>query len=227
MKTIVITLKQEQERLLYIVNEIKRCNIENFYLMDAVYGKNITEHPLLQTNGKISKLLYNGKTRFYDSRLRLNGQGLNKGEMGCSWSHLDIYEMLLKDDQNDSYLIIEDDANIIVPPKEFHTFINKLPTSDTYDICHLFSSEWFAFNKITQVNSHFWIPERRFFNHTGAYIVTKQGAKKLLNAVYPCIGLPADDLLSNTYIFTNNFRVIVPYKTLVTSKGFKSSINNI
>ena len=63
----------------------------------------------------------------YDSRLRINGTGLQKGEMGCAWSHLSVYEMLLEDNDTDSYLVLEDDAILDVSPEEFNTFLEDLP----------------------------------------------------------------------------------------------------
>lgn len=230
MKTIVISLEEEKERRSFILNELKINNIENTYLMDAVNGANIKEHVLINTpHKKISILSYKDQIRYYDSSLNINGKGLLKGDMGCSWSHLNIYEMLIKDEHNDVYMVLEDDAQFVVSPTEFNNFLKNLPTPDSYDICHIFSSEFYEFNKIKQINSHYWIPERNFFNNASGYIVTKEGAKKLLSAVYPLMGLPADDLLSNLYIFSKDFRVIVPYKNLLKAKGFNSStarINN-
>ena len=224
IKTVAISLEHEVERRVFIKKEIEKCNILNYIVIDGVNGNNITETPLIPPY--ISKIVYNGETKIYDSRLRLNGNGLKKGEMGCSWSHLNVYDMLLKDNEYDAYLVLEDDAKLVVSAEELNFFLEELMNIE-FDLCHIFNSEWYDFNRITQVSDNYWIPERRFFNHTGAYIVTKTGAKKLLNAVYPCMGLPADDLISNLYICSDDFNIIVPSKILFTENGFESSIYKI
>jgi len=226
MKTVVITLQQQQERLKYIENEIKRCQLTNYDIITGVYGAHVKVTPVIQ--GRISKFTYSdGKERFYDSRLRLNGQGLKKGEIGCALSHLTLYEKLIQDKDNDVYLILEDDVHFIVPPKELHKYLNNLPSLDTFDLCHIFLSDWYPFAKIQKISDYYWIPAKKFFNRTGAYIVTKSGAKKLLNSAYPCMGLPSDDLISSTFLFSNDFRLIVSDKILAKPMGFTSSICSI
>ena len=63
---------------------MEKCDFSDYIIIDGVDGSNITEIPIIKSNDKllISKLVYNGKTIIYDSRLRLNGSGLNKKEMG-------------------------------------------------------------------------------------------------------------------------------------------------
>ena len=69
--------------------------------------------------------------------------------------------------------------------------------------------------------------KKKFFNRTGAYIINKTGAKILLDASFPCMGLPSDDLISNTYIMSDKFRVIVSSKELFKPSGVSSSICDI
>lgn len=228
MKVIGISLPQYKNRRKSIYEELLKLNLDNCFIMDGVCGTDIKETNIVRTHhGVIKKLSYGDKVKRYDSRLRLNGTGLKKGEMGCAWSHLYIYEMLVNDDEHDSYLVLEDDAILDVSIEEFNTFLKELPEIKSFDLCHIFFSEWYPFRNLTQVNKYYWIPEKRFFNRTGAYIVTKSGAQKLLNASYPCMGLPSDDLISNTYIMSDNFRVIIPYKKLFKPLVVSSSISDI
>ena len=225
MKTIVISLKHQSERRTYILNELQRCNIKNYEMMDAINGKKIKNLGCI--NHIIYRLQYKNQLRNYDSRLRLNKTPMSNAELGCAWSHLNIYEKLLEDTDNHAYLVLEDDANITVPIDEFHKFLSELPDSKTYDICHINKSEWYPFVFKKKVNDFYHIPQKRFFNHTTAYIVTKKGAQHLLSAAYPCMSLPADDLLSNTYLFSVDFKMIVPSKTLTDTNGFKSTISTV
>ena len=123
----------------------------------------------------------------YDSSLRLNGNGLTKDEMGCAWSHLNVYDMLLKDDKYDAYLVVEDNIELAVSVDKLKICLEELKDI-TFDVCHINKSQWYEFNKIKQISNNFWIPERRYFNNTGSYIVTKTGARKLLKLTHPpCI----------------------------------------
>lgn len=225
LKTVVISLPFEIEKRNFMKETLTKCNLSDYIIIDGVNGNDIKIIPFIE-EPHISKLIYNDSEKIYNSRLRLNGAGLQKGEMGCAWSHLNVYDMLLKDNDNDAYLIFEDDADLIVSPEELQTFLEELKTL-TFDLCHIFHSEWYDFNKIQQISNNFWIPERKFFNNTGAYIITKSGAKKLLEYANPAIGLPSDDLISNFYLYSNDFNFIVSSKHLFKPKGFESSIQKV
>lgn len=223
LKTVVISLQSDHKRRIHIKKELEKCNLYDYIIVDGVDGTHITELHLL---GSISLLSYNNDKKLYDSSLRLNGNGLLKGEMGCAWSHLNVYEMLLKDDIYDAYLVVEDDIELAVSVDELKTCLEEL-NDITFDVCHINKSQWYDFNRIKQVSNNFWIPERRYFNNTGSYIVTKTGARKLLNFTHPYIGFPSDDLLSYLYIKSHDFNVIVPSKFLFKSDGYESTIYKI
>ena len=226
LKTVVISLPQENERRVFIQKEMKKCNLSDYIIIDGVDGSNITEIPMIKSGDKllISKLVYNGKTIIYDSRLRLNGSGLNKKEMGSSWTHLSVYNMLLRDDEYDAYLVFEDDAKLSVSSDELKIFLDELKVN-TFDICHISTD----FNKLKKISENYWIPEKnKFFNNnTTAYIVSKLGARKLLTATYMCMGLPAIDLISTLYIYSDDFNVIVSSKILFNQNNFKSNIEKV
>jgi len=230
MKTILISLEQDKDRRNNAISILKKYNFcNNFEWLKAIHGKDDVKYYEFIKNNKftIFKIVYNNKTKFYHNNLRLNGNSLSKGELGCSLSHLEIYEMLCKDNNNNSYLIFEDDLNIIVSKEEFNKFMNNLPDINSYDICHLHESKFYPFIKEQKENSYFYQAKRQFFNAAAAYIITKRGAQKLLNHAYPYLGLPADDLISNTFVFDDNFKVIIPEKPLVTTGNFNSTIGAI
>ena len=225
IKAVAISLPSEIERRIFIQKTLEQCNFSDYIIVDGVNGNDIKIVPFTEDT-RISKLIYNNTEKIYNSSLRLNGAGLQKGEIGCAWSHLNVYDMLLKDDNYDAYLIFEDDSDLIVSPEELQTFLEELKTL-SFDLCHIFQSEWYDFNRIKQISNNFWVPERRFFNNAGAYIITKTGAEKLLEYAHPEIGLPADDLISKFYFHSNDFNFIVPSKHLFKPKGFESSIQKI
>ena len=101
--------------------------------------------------------------------------------------------------------------------------LHDLP--DNFDLIHIAPSVSFEFSKKSKVNKSFFNIVRRFFSCTAAYIVSKQGAKKLLAITKDSVNVPADDLLSNAFI-RNQIDVIVPESPVFTySKEYASTIH--
>ena len=158
MKTILISLEIDNHRRNYTMDHLKKYNLFDIYWLKGVNGAtDVKYYDITDSNGKtpVQKLIYNNKSRLYRTTIRRNQQLMSKGEIGCALSHLNVYEMLLKDSDNDRYLVFEDDGYISVSIEEFKDFMNNLPNSDSYDICHLYKSEWYPFLKDKNVNSHF------------------------------------------------------------------------
>jgi glycosyl transferase family 25 len=165
--------------------------------------------------------VYNKETRNYDPKVRLNGQKMTLGEFGCAWSHIKIYQKLLEDQTTDNYLVIEDDAQIVGDLN----ILRELPLD--FEVAHIAYSEWYPFVKTDPVNKSFFNIEKKFFNHTTAYVVSKAGARKLLDYIGTNINIPADDLLSNSFI-QGKIQVIVPESPIFTfTKDIVSTIDAI
>jgi GR25 family glycosyltransferase involved in LPS biosynthesis len=196
-KAVILTIKSSEERRPSVKKLVTNSaefgmNHEVFY---GVIGKQIT------VSG--NDIIYEGQTMKYDRSVRLNKQKMSMGEFGCAWSHIKIYEKLLADPKHNNYLILEDDAELVGDINILH----DLPSS--FDVIHVAPSEWYPFVKTTKVNTSFFNIEKKFFNHTTAYVVSKRGAKKLLDIVNGHLNIPADDLLSNSFI-RDQIDVIVP-----------------
>jgi len=190
---------------------VNKFNIpyEIFY---GVNGSNIT---ISNTDHDHIKLLSHSdtmKTYYYDNTIRVNKQIMKKGELGCAWSHHDIYNMLINDNTYDNYLVLEDDAEFVSNIMHLHSVLNKIP--EDYDVCHIGMSDWYPFILKDKINDYFYTCEKHFFNRTTSYIVSKKGAHLLLNKYMGQIVLPADDLLSTTFLNDNNFKFYVPEKYL-------------
>jgi glycosyl transferase family 25 len=178
---------------------------------------------------KVLLLQHDNDNYFYDLNLRLNGTKLTKGELGCAISHIQLYKKLVNDTTNELYLIFEDDAKMMdcITPDIIHFYLRNLPEPSTYDVAHLSVSDYYPFKKCININSYYYTPEKDYFNRLTSYVVTKRGAQKLLQAVYPCIGYPADDLLSTLHLCSHDFKVIVPNQTLFVHAGFESVIGKL
>lgn len=174
LKIKIISLACEIERRNFMKNEMKMISFLDSEIIDAINGKNIieskTQIPFIST------LYYENKIKTYDSRLKLNGKGLTKGEIGCAWSHLNVYEMLLKDDDYDAYLVLEDDAKLLISTEELKIYLEELKELD-FDVCHISMSDCYDFNRACKVSERFWIPEKRYFNRATGYIIKKSGLK--------------------------------------------------
>jgi len=198
-KIIIITLEEYPDRLKNlqsILSTFENCGfiIEIFY---GVNGKHIQKYDTQDEN--IKKLSYQDKTYYYDSSKRFNGKLMKNGELGCSWSHLEIYKKLSYDNDFDNYVVFEDDFEVLTSIYYFINTLQNLPKD--YDFCHICLSDWYPFQKKEQINEYFWTIENNFFNRTTAYIISKTGAKKLLKYSNNYINLPSDDLISNFYLF--------------------------
>jgi len=92
---------------------------------------------------------------------------------------------------------------------------------DDMDFCHLALSDWYPFVLTQPKNDYFYECEKRFFNRTTAYIVSRKGAKKILDYIGNEINLPIDDLINTIYRTQMGFKFYVP-KTYF----FKEQDNN-
>ena len=231
IKTVVISLKESNIRRNHIFKTLHSLELYNYSVFNAVNGKNIELFPVFNNRIFLVKEPQYKRHYYYDSAKRLNNAGLKNGDLGCSISHLMVYEQLVNDPDNDYYLIFEDDASENVSKETIHKFLNNLPSPHQYDLAHLCISDYFPFEKEVDFNAFYYIPKKNFFNRLTAYVITKTGALKLLlnNSL---IGLTADDNVSNLFLFSNNFRVIVPNNTLFKHDDYKfnsdtEKINNM
>jgi GR25 family glycosyltransferase involved in LPS biosynthesis len=144
---------------------------------------------------------------------------MKSGELGCAWSHLNIYEQLLKEPSDMKYLILEDDANLVESLDYLYVCLKNLPND--FDMCHIAMSDWYPFIKTDKINEYWYRVAKQYFNRLTAYIISKKGAHKIINYTNNWINVPADDLLSNMHI-EHNLQVIVP-----ETYAFMEKINNV
>ena len=96
-KIYVINLKRETERRENIVQELKKQNIQNFEIIDAIDGEKINKSDL--------DLLISKNNKFINP-INTN---MNAAEICCSLSHVKVYKKFIE--TNIEYaLIFEDDA---------------------------------------------------------------------------------------------------------------------
>lgn len=227
VKTFVITLNRavhRQETVTALVSALKYVATSTteplvVQLFEAVDGRDLhmtrNPHPNVD-QGDNQKQLFDyqvtdQKTNecvLYIIHRRINKQLMNRGEFGCAWSHYKLYQQLMNDPNCDAYLILEDDVKLN-DGVMLGQILQNLPNN--FHLVHLAYSQYFPFKRTTQANKHLWNICRQYFNKSSAYILSKQGAQKLLLFSSKCISLPADDILSNCSLDPIlEFTVLVP-----------------
>lgn len=238
IKSLILTLPKYAHRLTNLdklIQGLEKIGLRT-KLFNGVYGKDIVVVNDNEKQNGMETITWRDSTYNYNKNVRLNRKRMMLGEFGCVWSHINIFKELLKtekgkgkgnnndndnDNDNDNmyYLVLEDDVQLVKPLNELHDLLLHIP--DDMDFCHLALSDWYPFVLTQPKNDYFYECEKRFFNRTTAYIVSRKGAKKILDYIGNEINLPIDDLINTIYRTQMGFKFYVP-KTYF----FKEQDNN-
>jgi GR25 family glycosyltransferase involved in LPS biosynthesis len=209
IKVVILTLEKYSHRMnkVYdLINKLSQIGLQ-CSLFYGVNGEDIKvvkmEHPQLY------RLEYNNESKYYDCSIRVNKQFMTRGELGCAWSHINIYKSLLKEKHVDKYLIFEDDAEFVESLEYAYNCLINIPSD--FDICHISKSDWYKFIFNNKINEFWNTIHKQYFNRTTCYIVSKNGAEKILHYTKDSINIPSDDLLSTMHIH-DKLTVYVPSK---------------
>jgi FkbM family methyltransferase len=167
----VINLKKRVDRKSSMIEQFKKENITNYEFIEAVDGNELTETEEL-------RLLFEG-----------NNFNYRKGIIGCALSHIKIWNNLINDDNNEYYVVLEDDLEL------FKNFKEKLKEHckifEEQKLEHLslgvFECNYLDQDKIkTNEIKIFQKDVYKFWNVAFAYIVSKQAAQKMINFINKC-----------------------------------------
>jgi glycosyl transferase family 25 len=162
--TFVINMDKSITRLKTIKKNLNKLKIQ-FTRFSAIDGKNLPNN-----------ILYDETTTLCRTIL------CNKETVGCALSHKYLWKQLLNDKNNDYYIILEDDAVI---SKESSKIIKKLISKiNEYNIDFLNLNAYDL--NIIKITPEFRIGDYDFGKPSipfgfSAYIITKKGAKKILD----------------------------------------------
>lgn len=181
----VISLKNSPRRDI-IAQRLNGLKL-NFKFIDGINGKTLSQDEL-----------NNIDYTFYPQQFAVR-KPLTVGEIGFAMSHLYIYNMM--QEQNiDKAIILEDDA---IVSQEFEHIVldslNKVPnTMDILFYEHGKAKTYFCKKNLIEGYRlvHYCTPSKRSkrtITRTTAYLITQEGANKLLKLAYP-IRMPADYL---------------------------------
>ena len=224
LKLVVLHLSKFPERLAKlkeVLDEFTKINIE-IEIFDGVIGTSIE---IMNTENRYIKLLkYHNDYYHYETRNRINRKFMKPGELGCAWSHLNIYKKLVNDNEYDNYLVIEDDVVLLKSIEYIKEILENIPAD--YDFCNTNISLWYPFKKVEQVNKYFYKVEKNYFSGMTSYLISKSGAQKLLNFAGNNINIPSDDLVCTLYRITNNFNFYIPEEPIIYERPNTVSVIN-
>lgn len=214
----IITLKTNSR-----IREIEKTIIAlsligiKIIFFDAVDAKQIS---YTKQNETTSEMSYENDKILIANQCLSNTKMLG-GVRACSWSHIKIYKKII-DENNDKmkYLIFEDDAwfNSDIPDfiKLFKNVINNVP--ENYDLCHLGDSYFRPFYKKNKINDYFYDIYTYPINNAHAYLISINGAKKILDYCKDTITQPPDTLIASCLQFVENFTFYIPENPLFIQK---------
>ena len=142
-----------------------------------------------------------------------------KGEIGCALTHAKIYQQMLVENLEE-VLILEDD--IVITQDLLQVLMERRKFPPEWEAVN-FANTWAqAIPLGGPVCGNYRICRfKGIANRTSAYLINRQGAKKLIEHVYP-IRLPADDFVGITQITGLQLYGITP--SVVALAHFKSDI---
>lgn len=182
--TFVISLEEATDRREWMNKQLSEIGI-NFEFFNAIDGRkfDVPNHPSYDKN----------------KRLKYFGRNMKGGEIGCLLSHRGIYEKIINDNL-DMALILEDDVVLKGGFKQAITELTKI--GDKFDVVRFLGSPKVAKHKnrkVAHLFDDFWMVRIKTTpGGTHAYIVTNQGAKKLLKHMDKNY-LPVDTLVGHAW----------------------------
>ena len=113
--------------------------------------------------------------------------------MASGWSHLEVAKNLLKDHDADAYMVFEDDIKFIVNKSIVFDYLKHVPPNTDY-INFARDITFHPLNPVLDRNEYFYLVRKQYTNNASSYLLTKQGASKILSFTNGCVG-PAFDTI--------------------------------
>lgn len=182
--TLIINLKRHTDRKKAMEYKIRNTCLKKYTFIEAV-------------DGKTDLHLYNFKImpNWIDP---IDKQPINIGSIGCTLSHYKCWKYIIEN-KLEKALILEDDATFNDNFNYGLKYILQFK-SDIYDFCYLNRVE---LNKIFDIEDDIELNELlvipRYSYNTSSYIITYEGAHKMLNCNCLNYMLPIDELLPIMY----------------------------
>lgn len=200
---IVLNLERDTDRLKHIKEQLDTLEL-----------------PYLRFSATDKLSLTEKDRKLYSQRLALLSctRELSDGEIACALSHIRIWQGIVEMKQPFT-LILEDDAVLMPEIKEVLLALQEIP--DNYDLINFNTTKKQTPFGDYITSQHQLTALKGTANMTSAYLLTFEGAKKLLDKALP-IRMPADDLTGRTHITGIKAHGVFPAVAAIA--GFESSI---
>ena len=208
-KIYVINLKRETKRKENIINELRKQNIVDFEVIDAIDGEVIKKSELDLLISKSNKFI-NPINTF-----------MNAPEICCALSHIKVYKKFIETNM-DYALIFEDDAIFL------NNFSEKLKKFILKNFKYekqimLLTELWQFFKKPLDIEDEYEIVDVRNAVLTHAYFINREAAKSLISFNYPVKTMPDNFLIFSIYCDIK-ITGLNPFLLKQDKKKFKSAI---
>jgi GR25 family glycosyltransferase involved in LPS biosynthesis/glycosyltransferase involved in cell wall biosynthesis len=210
----IVNLKRNEDRRQAMLRQLQRENIENYEFFEAVDGLELKETKELQE-------LFND-----------NNFKNRKGIIGCTLSHMALWKQLINDENNNYYVILEDDIEICTNFKEKLNKHCELFCQNNVEHLSLGIADYNKNDQKKIATEDIKIFQKdvyEFWNITFAYIISKSAAKKIIDFVNSCsIKCALDDTRSYADILDHHHTThcIAEQKTYFNSNTLISSSFN-
>lgn len=164
----VINLAKSIDRLNIIKSHFDQHNIK-FNRFDAIYGKELEDITIEKNVGMLCKNLL-----------------CNYGMIGCAMSHMELWKKLVNDNGTDYYIIFEDDAIIDYSFVGTINEIDAIKHQLNFDILSLYCGpgpNCVHTKHLYTLENGVSIGKPLFPLSLTSYIISKNGAKKLLSII--------------------------------------------
>ena len=166
-KVYVINLKKETKRRENIINELRKQNLIDFEIIEAINGEKIEKSNLDQLISKNNKFINPTNTH------------MNVPEICCALSHINVYKKFLQTDKEYA-LIFEDDAVFLDEfSKKLQKFVLKNFKYKKQII--LLSELWQFFKKPLDKEDDYEIVSVRNAVLAHSYFINREAAKSLIS----------------------------------------------
>lgn len=200
----VVNLKRRPDRLAKIKSQLDKNKI-SFNVFNAIDGKTLN-----LTNDE--KLLFKIPNNFKGLRFDISHEN-NSGAIGCSISHIKIWEELVKSSKN-IFVVLEDDITLELNFKiKLAKIMNDLKKIKLWDIVYIGINDSCFFGKYNDVkigdNLYKFSKDIRYHGSgTYGYIISKSGASKLLSFLKFGMPQPIDHFMMDYSQKMNVFRAV-------------------
>ena len=170
-KIYIVNLKKDKNRRENIIREVKKQNLINYEIIDAIDGNKLD-------NNELNFVTFKNKKNYNPWNSKMSAS-----QIGCALSHIKIYKKFIQT-KFEVALILEDDAIFI---KDFSNKLKKLILKNfKYKKQIILLSELKEFyEKPLDSDDEYEIVNvsNAFFTH--AYMINKEAAKSIISFNYP------------------------------------------